>query len=303
MAEKSDKAWQGKIMIGVLRFFSWLPLRLNHVIGSGIGYLLWWLPNSVKRISAINQQIAFPHLSETEHRTLLKQSLLELGKTLTELGAIWMWPASKVLRYIRGVEGEQYVEQAFANGKGIIVLSPHIGAWEVVGLYLAQNYPMTILYRPPNVPSIETFMTDVRERGGATLVPTDISGVKKLRQALKQNEMIGVLPDQDPGESGSVYAPFFGHTARTMVLVSKLAAKSNCDVVFIFAERLAKAGGYKLHIQPALPEVASVDDAEAALALNQGVEQGVAQFPAQYQWSYKRYRHPPEGVEDVYRKS
>lgn len=302
MSQQHDAQWQGKVVIALLKVFSWMPLRLNHAVGASIGYLLWWLPNSVKRVSSLNLAVAFPELNPKEHQKLLKASLLELGKTATELGAIWMWPAEKVLQTIRVVEGEAHLQKAFDQGKGIIVLSPHIGAWEVVGLYLAQTYPMTILYRPPNLASMETFMTQVRERGGATLVPTDLSGVKKLRQALRRNEMIGILPDQDPGQSGSVYAPFFGHPARTMVLVSKLAAKAQSDVVFIYAERLAKGQGYRLHIQPADAAVGSSDERLAASALNQGVEQGVALLPAQYQWSYKRYRHPPEGVKDIYKQ-
>lgn len=303
MSKRKEKAWQGKAFIGLMHFFSWFSLRGNHVIGASIGYLLWWLPNSPKRVSSINLRQAFPDLTDAEHQALLKQSLLELGKTATELGVIWMWKPEKVLGLVQEVRGREYVTEAFDKGKGLIMLSPHIGCWEVMGMYLAQHYPMTALYRPPNVPSLETFMKQVRERNGSTLVPTDLSGVKKLRGALRRNEMIGILPDQDPGDSGGVYAPFYGHPARTMVLVSKLAAKADCEVLFSFAERLPKGQGYRLHILPALSEVASKDELEATTALNQGVEQTIATVPAaQYQWSYKRYKHPPEGVKDVYQK-
>jgi KDO2-lipid IV(A) lauroyltransferase len=302
MAETPKQDWRGRLFIGLLRFFAWWPLRVNHAMGTAIGYLLWWLPNSPKRISAINLKIAFPDVSETEHRALLKQSLIELGKTTTELGPLWLWSNQKVLDLIQEVEGEELVQAAFDKGKGVIVLSPHIGAWEAMGFYWSSKYPITSLYRPPNLPSIETFMREVRERGSAKLVPTDLSGVKALRKALNQNEMVGILPDQDPGKSGGVYAPFFGHPARTMVLVSRLAAKAQCDVLFTFAERLPKGRGYRLNILPAEAAVADRDEQTAAEALNRGVEVCARRVPAQYQWNYKRYKHPPEGVVDVYKK-
>lgn len=302
MAETPKQDWRGRLFIGLLRFFAWWPLHVNHAMGAAIGYLLWWLPNSPKRISAINLKIAFPDVSETEHRALLKQSLIELGKTTTELGPLWLWSNQKVLNLIQEVEGEELVQAAFDKGKGVIVLSPHIGAWEAMGFYWSSKYPITSLYRPPNLPSIETFMREVRERGSAKLVPTDLSGVKALRKALNQNEMVGILPDQDPGKSGGVYAPFFGHPARTMVLVSRLAAKAQCDVLFTFAERLPKGRGYRLNILPAEAAVADRDEQTAAEALNRGVEVCARRVPAQYQWNYKRYKHPPEGVVDVYKK-
>lgn len=301
MAKPSQKAFQGKLILGLLRFFSWWSLATNHRMGAAIGWLLWKLPSHPKRIASINIEKAFPYLAEHQRQRLLKKHLIELGKTTTEFGAVWFWPPEKTLQYIRGVSGESYIEEAFANGQGVMVLSPHIGCWEVVGLYLAQNYPMTILYRPPNIPYLETFMTKVRQRAGATLVPTDLSGVKRLRQALRNNELVGILPDQDPGASGGVYAPFFNHPARTMVLVSKLAAKSHCRVLTIVAERLADGEGYHLHITPAEAGVESRDESVATTALNRSVEKCAKKFPAQYQWNYKRYKHPPEGTPDVYK--
>ncbi|NCN44698.1 MAG: lipid A biosynthesis acyltransferase [Piscirickettsiaceae bacterium CG_4_9_14_3_um_filter_43_564] len=301
MAKSSQKAVQGKLIIGLLRFFSWWSLPVNHRFGAVMGWLLWKLPSQPKRISKINIELAFPYLSENQQQQLLKKSLMELGKTTTELGALWCWPTDKILKKIQGVSGESYIKEAFAQGQGVMVLSPHIGCWEVVGLYLAQNYPMTILYRPPNIPYMESFMTKVRQRAGATLVPTDLTGVKRLRQALRKNELIGILPDQDPGASGGVYAPFFNHPARTMVLVSKLAAKSNCRVLTIVAERLPDGQGYYLHITPAEADVANTDEAIATTALNRSVEKCAKRFSTQYQWNYKRYKHPPKGTADVYK--
>ena len=305
MSKQANMDWKGRIFIGLLRFFSWFPLAVNHRMGAGLGYLLWWLPESIsspKRISRINLEVAFPEMEAKARKQLLKQSLLELGKTTTELGPLWLWDKPKVLGLVKEIQGEELVDQAFAKGKGVIVLSPHIGAWEMMGFYWSNRFPITSLYRPPNLPSIEQFMREVRERGSGRLVPTDMSGVKALRKALKNNEMVGILPDQDPGDSGGIYAPFFGHPARTMVLVSKLAAKADCEVFFTFCERLENGAGFRVHIVPTCDNIASADEAVATAALNRGVETCARIAPTQYQWNYKRYKHPPQGVQDLYKK-
>jgi KDO2-lipid IV(A) lauroyltransferase len=293
--------FKAALVRGLLRMLSWLPLRANHALGAGLGWVLWWLPNPVKRVSRINIDTAFADKPLAWRQALLKQSLKELGKTATELGPIWFWPVDKVLASVQRVEGEAHLQAAFAQGRGVMMLSPHIGAWEVAGLYMAQRYPMTILYRPPNLLALEPFMLSVRQRTGAKLLPTDIKGVRGLRQALDGNQPVGILPDQDPGKRGSVHAPFFGHPARTMLLVSKLGSKTGCAAVTILAERLPKGQGYVLHVQPVETPIASVEPQEAATALNQAVETLVHQFPAQYQWSYKRYKHPPAGVANPYK--
>lgn len=296
------KAWQGWVFKSFVWLMSLLPLRLAHGFGSLIGWLLYHSNSSVRRISSINIRQAFPDLSQEAHQKLLKQSLQELGKTATELGALWMSPEEKALDLIREVEGLPAVEAALAENKGIILLLPHLGAWEAIPPYWAIQDSVTFLYRPPRMRAIENFMVQSRTRTGAKLAATDIKGVMSLRKALKNNEMVGILPDQDPGESGSLYVDFFGHPARTMVLVSKLASKSGCAVFYNFCERLPKGQGYKMHIIEADPEISSPDETVSTAVLNAGVEQCVRLCPSQYQWNYKRYKHPPEGVANIYKR-
>lgn len=294
---------QAKLFKGLVWLMSCLSLRGAQAVGVGIGYWLYWLPNSVKRISAINLKIAFPEQTQAEHQALLKASLIELGKTATELGPLWLGREQRVLGYMREVVGEQAVLEAFAKGKGVIVLSPHLGSWEAIGPYWSSKTPVTYLYRPPRLAGIEAFVVASRTRTGAKLAPTDVKGVVALRKALKNNEMVGILPDQDPGQSGGLHADFFGQPARTMVLVAKLQAKTGCAVFFNFAERLPKGQGYRLHIIPASAEIGNEDETCALQALNQGIEACIRLCPEQYQWSYKRFKHPPDGVQNPYKRN
>lgn len=308
MSNKSDKktgsqqAWLGAILKGFIVFLSWMPLRLNHALGSVLGVLLYWIPNSNRRIAQINIQQVYSDGSPQQQQALLKANLKETAKAFMELGPAWCWQSDKLLKLVKQVNGKGLLDEAIAQNKGVIFLAPHIGSWELIGTYLSVFYPSTFLYRPPNIPSVENFMIKARGRFGATLAPTDARGVRNLMKALKNNEVTAILPDQDPGASGGVYAPFFGRPARTMTLVSKLLQKTDSACLFVVMKRLSKGQGYALHFLPAQHEVASEEAEVATQALNQGVEQCIAIAPEQYLWSYKRYRKPPAEVADIYKK-
>lgn len=294
----------GALLKGLVRLFSLFPLSVIQVVGTGIGYLMWWLPTDSRRIVRANIAVVYPELNAQQQALLVKRNLIETAKATTELGAIWCWPFSRLHALIREVHGQSLVDEAIARGKGVIFLAPHIGNWEIISPIVSDSGPSTFLYRPPNVPSVESFMVAARSRFGATLAPTDVRGVRALIKALKQGELTVILPDQDPGESGGVYASFYGRPARTMTLVSKLIQKTDCAVLFMVVKRLPGLGqGYAVHYLPADAEaLASHDEVVATTALNEGVERCIELVPEQYLWAYKRYRRPPQGVEDIYRR-
>ncbi len=275
-------------------------LRVNHLYGTFVGYCLWCFNTNTKRVSRINLEISYPDLSTKERDQLLKQSLIEFGKTITDVAQTWTVNDCFIRALVTEISGQRHIDEALAARRGVIVLAPHLGSWELLGLYLSLEYGITSMYRPLKMQSADRFARRTRERFGANLVPTDLTGVRALRRALAQNLMTGILPDQDPGESGSCYAPFFGRAAQTMLLPSRLAAKSGCAIIYSFAERLPRGAGFRIHFIPADPEIISADDRIAAAALNRGVESLVRLSPSQYQWSYKRFKSPPAGESTPY---
>lgn len=284
-----------------LRLMSWLPLPLNHAVGSMIGRLAGWLPTRARRITETNIARCFPELDDRQRRRLVRQSLREAGKTLTEMGSLWYRSPRHVLRLIRHSSGTGHIQQARLAGKGILFLTPHLGAWEITALYQASHSHLTCLYRPPRVKALEDLMLKVRSRTGAKLVPTTAKGVKALYQALENGEDVGLLPDQDPGKGG-VFVPFFGIPANTMVLVSRLAQKTGAAVLLGYAERLPYGKGYHLHIEPMPETIHDPDTAIATAAMNSAIEHIVRRLPAQYQWSYRRFKtRPPGETEKFYR--
>jgi KDO2-lipid IV(A) lauroyltransferase len=289
----------GALITGWVRATAGLPLPLAHALGALLGWLLWWVPNTPRQIATVNLARCFPELDPVVRRRLLRRNLLETGKTLVELGPLWRGDRDWLRRLVRTVDGEAALAAALKAGRGAILVTPHLGSWEAAGLYYSAGYPLTILYRPNRL-GLDALIRAGREHLGGRLVATDQPGVRALMQALRDNQVLGILPDQDPGRGNGQFAPFFGLPANTMTLVSRLAQRSGAPVLLTYTERLPRGRGYRLVLE-ALPAVVTQGPLEASLtALNAAVEQAVRRLPAQYLWSYKRFKTRPGGQTRFY---
>lgn len=292
---------RAKLIKLILTVSAKLPLRFNHWLGSGLGKLFMRIDNEQQRVARRNLQRCFSELSPAQQQSLLQQNMQETGKTLLESGRIWLADKPDFFAMVQEVHGEQHLQQALDKGNGVILAIPHLGNWEVIGLYCSSHYSMTSLYRPPRLEALDTLIRQARERFGAKLVPTSAKGVRALFQALAANELVAILPDQDPRDKGGEFAPFFGIQANTMTLLSRLAQKSNATVLCSYAERLPKGRGFAIHFLPAEAELYEKDMQTSVTALNRMVEQSIRQIPDQYQWGYKRFRTGPEGESGFYK--
>ena len=294
------RRWQGYAVIAVVRMLALLPLPAAHLLGNVIGTLMLWVPNSSRRIADRNLRLCFPQLSDADHRRLLAGTLRESAKTLTEMGAMWVWPKARLLRKLDGVSGMHHWQACLDRGAGIIALTPHQGSWEFMGAFALTRAPMTSLYRPPHIPLLEAFLLKRRARVGQALAPASAGGVKMLFKALQRGEMVGILPDQDPGTAG-VFAPFFGIQANTMTLVQKLARKTGAAAMIAYARRLPWGRGYHVHFHPVdAAALADPDPVRAAATVNTAVALCACETPMQYQWTYKRFKRRPPGAARVY---
>jgi len=277
-----------------------IPLPLLHGLGAVLGSLFALFPNRHRRITLRNLALCFPEMSERQRARLLILSLRETARTLLETALVWRGSRKRLLGLVKEVNGEALLEQAIEQGRGVIIASPHLGSWEFIGQYLQARHPITCMYKPPLNAAVNRLMLAGRTHLGMALAPTDTGGIRILLSALKRGEQVGILPDQDPKEGAGVFAPFFGIPTKTMTLLPKLAARSGATVLVAYAERLAWGRGYRIHFLPVDAAVNSKDELAAVTALNQAVEQAIRQSPAQYQWSYKRFRSRPEGEPSLY---
>lgn len=277
-----------------------LNLRALHYIGNLVGYFLYIFPNNIKRVSSSNINACYKSETVEYRQRLLANSLKELAKSILELGPMWLWPKEKLLSKVVDISGIENLEACLESGRGLFAATPHLGAWELCGLVGSSRYPFTAMYRPPRIRKLEPIIINARERAGARLVDFGRQGIKEMISALKRGEVVGILPDQEPRDSGGVYAPFFEEPAYTMTLISKMARKTKAAVFFAFMQRLEHGRGFRLIIHQAPESITDTDEAIAATTLNQSIEQCIKACPEQYLWAYKRFKFRPEGHPDIY---
>jgi KDO2-lipid IV(A) lauroyltransferase len=274
-------------VIVLFRILAWLPLPLLHGLGVVLGWLIYLAPG--RHSARLRDNVAASGLDGSGR--LLRRVIGESGKAIVELAPVWLRPYDRVLKLVKATPGWEQIEAARAAGRGVLVIAPHIGCFEIINQYFAATHRFTALYKPARKPALEALMLAGRQRGHAVLVPTDLSGVRALLVALRRGEAVGILPDQVASAGDGVWAPFFGRPAYTPTLAISLQRKTRAAAFFVAAERLSWGRGYVLRITPLdgdFPE----DKTAAASLINRGVEDMVRRFPAQYLWSYNRYKRP-----------
>jgi KDO2-lipid IV(A) lauroyltransferase len=146
------------------------------------------------------------------------------------------------------------------------------------------------MYRPLRSEKQNEYLFARRNQGNLTMASADKSGILKIQRALSNGELVGMLPDQDPGEDGGIMAPFFNKEVNTMTLLARLAQKHNAQVLMFWAKRLDKGRGYDLNFEP-VNLCKDGDDLESCVkVMNKSIESLVRKTPEQYMWGYKRFK-------------
>lgn len=281
-------------MVWLFNLLARLPLSALHRLGAILGWVTYL---SSKRYAErlrhnLRQALEYFHnaekIPEADFRKILRANVTESGKGVLELPWVWRQPLDEVTDSIKQCDGWEYIETARMLGKGVIILTPHLGCFELISLYIAQRLPMTSMYRPPRWKFLDTLMHEGRERGQTKLAATDMSGVRQLLKALKRGELIGILPDQVPNGGDGEWAPFFGRSAYTMTLIGRLVESSGAAVVMSHCKRLPHGDGYTLHFSPLTLDSAS----SIPRQINTAMEEVIRSYPEQYLWSYNRYKVP-----------
>ncbi len=276
-----------------------LPQGMVRFFAACVGWLAWRFNTRSRKITERNIAIAFPELPISEQRKLARASFRELYRCVADIGPSWLWSAERSLDCVSSIVGEEHLHAAVAEDRGVIVLLPHLGSWELLGPYLATQYAVTTLYKEPKNSALNDIILRSRQRHGNVLVPANKCGVRALLKALKSRELIVILPDQVPSIDGGEFALFFGEPALTMTLVSKLINRNSSKAVVAYALRQPDHS-YQIVFRPVDEGIYSVDCSTALRALNKSIEQCVLDRPEQYQWEYKRYKYLPDGSRRKY---
>jgi KDO2-lipid IV(A) lauroyltransferase len=274
-------------MIFWFRFFSHWPLWALHAIGQTVGWLAWLLSPTYRQRFSANVKTAGLNFSQ------VRGAIGHAGSMSTELPRLWMGKSPAVV----WTEGSlACVETAYAAGRGVLFLTPHLGCFEVTAQALTASFsakfgPLTVLYRPSRKEGLGQVMEATRARPGLETAPTTLAGVRQMIKALRAGKAVGLLPDQVPPEGMGQWKPFFGKPAYTMTLAARLALQTGAKLMVIWGERLPWGQGYRIHASELnTPEAADVD--VLVLQINQAMERLILSRPDQYLWGYARYKQP-----------
>jgi KDO2-lipid IV(A) lauroyltransferase len=272
------------MLVNLFRLLSKLPLAVLHAWGAALGWLVYLASSAYRRNLVDN-------IARAGYQKSLNAAIAESGKNILELPFIWCAPAQRVLRTAT-IANWELAQAALDTKRGVIFLTPHLGCFEIIAQAIAVRIPLTALYRPPRKAALKPLMEQARARHNLLLAPANLSGVRTLLKTLKKGAAIGLLPDQVPQNGEGVWADFFGRPAYTMTLPAKLHQMTGALIMLAYAERLAFGRGYIIRFVPFEQAMGGTAEQQAH-AINAAMEQLIARCPAQYFWSYNRYKTPP----------
>ena len=272
-------------MPAVFRFFSVFPLWLLHIIGCVLGWVAFAVSGVYRQRFLANAALAGYSFAQ------VRAAVGHAGRMVAELPRLWLGAPVPVR-----IEGEPCVQQAWAAGRGVIFLTPHLGCFEmsaqaIATRWSAQQGPITVLYRPARQAWLAKVMETARNRPGMQAVPTTLAGVRQMIKALRRGEAVGLLPDQVPPEGLGVWSPVFGKPAYTMTLAARLALQTGATVLLVRCEREPMGRGFVMYAEP-LPQPLDANLETAVRQVNEAMEHVIRQSPGQYLWGYGRYKQP-----------
>ncbi|HWS76450.1 MAG TPA: lysophospholipid acyltransferase family protein [Quisquiliibacterium sp.] len=255
-----------------------LPLAVLQSLGAALGLLVYLLSPGYRRKLLRNLSIAGLPAS------LRWSCASHAGRMVGELPWIWFRPRASLARGVR-CDDLDVIEAAEREGRGVLFMTPHLGAFEVTARWYATRAPITVLFKPPKQPALAQVLAAARNADGMHSAPTTLAGVRALIRALRRGEAVGLLPDQVPGDGDGRWVDFFGTPAWTMTLPLRLAQASGAAVVLAVGERLGAGQGWRLHLE-------RLGGTPTPEAVNAAMERCILRLPGQYLWAYNRYKRP-----------
>ncbi len=262
-----------------------LPLRMLHALGGALGWAIYLFSPAYR--ARLRANLAQAGYADAATR---RAAIAETGRMVAEAPKLWLRPREEAMALVRRVEGLEAAAAARAAGKGMVFLTPHYGCFEITAHVVAEAGPLTVLYRPARSEGLARMMQTGRARGNVTLAAATLGGVRQLLAALKRGEAVGILPDQVPAVGEGEWVEFFGRPAYTMTLAGKLAARPDVAAFLVMGRRLPRGEGFEVRVTPLAPARAGESPARR---VNRALEEAIREHPAQYLWSYNRYKRPP----------
>ncbi len=279
-----------------------LPRPAARAVGAGLGALIYHALPRLRRVGEQNLALAYPDKPPAERQAILRGVYRSLGWQLAEfchMARLTPEVASQFIRY----EGLANYLAARDRGRGVLVLTGHLGAWELSSFYHSlMGHPMGMVIRRLDNPRVDAFVNALRCRHGNRVLHKD-DFARGLLTAMHRGETVGILMDTNMTPPQGVFVPFFGTEACTATALARIALKTNAAVLpgFLVWEKAS----YVLHFGPELSLSRTADperDILAATALcTATLESWIRRYPDQWLWVHRRWKTRPEGEGKIYK--
>lgn len=289
--------WPTWLGLGILYLIIKFPYRLQLQFGKNLGRISYYLLKKFRRVAEINLKLCFPELSNEERESLLKKQFQSLGMGLIESAMAWWMPDHKLDSLIH-VQGLEYLQEALAKKKGVLILSAHFTSLDICGRLFSNIFPMYVVYREQKNQVIDRLLK--QHRNFNWMQPIHRHAIRQIIKTLKQNKAIWYAADQDYGPTHSIFTPFFNIYTATISTPSRYANRTEAQAVTLFYHRLPKGKGYQITIGPILESFGQGDDYQDMLRFNQLLEQAVRAHPDQYLWIHRRFKTRPQNDPYLY---
>jgi len=287
----------------IIRLFAAMPRSVAYRTAKRLAWLGFHVARRQRRAGLRNLEMAFPELSGTAREDILRGSFDNLGRLLVEFTHLPELNKGNVCRFVVHDGLENYLE-GLRRGRGVIFMTAHFGAWELSSFaHAVYGYPLRFVVRPIDNPHVERLISMYRTRSGN--IPIERRrAARDILKALRQNEAVGILFDQNTTRSEGVFAEFFGIPAATTPSLALFALRTGAAVVpgfLIWDESLKK---HRLRLDPPveLIDTGNLDHdvLENTKLFNKILEGYIRKYPDQWLWIHRRWKTRPEGQGSLY---
>ena len=291
------------LVVAVARTLGWMPRRLARALADGLGWCLYHLMVRLRRVGERNLQLALPHLSAAEHERILRGVFRNLGWELVEFCRMTSYTAENTREWI-GTEGLDNYLAAEARGKGVLVVTGHMGVWELSSFYHSlMGHPMGMVIRRLDNRRLDDFVNGIRCLHGNRILPKD-DFARGLLRAMRAGQTVGILMDTNMTPPQGAFVEFFGRPACTATGLARVALKTGAAVLPGFMLWESDQKKYVLHFGSELV-FARTGDAEtdilaATQLCTQAIESWIRRYPDQWLWIHRRWKTRPAGEPGLY---
>lgn len=287
----------------LLKIFGWMPRRVAYAAAEMVAMLGFLLARRQRTAGMQNLRMAMPHLDDRERKRILRRCFSNLGRQLVEFSHFPTLNKNNIADYVV-YEGLEHYVAATRQGKGVLFLTGHFGAWELSAFaHSVYGYPLHIVVRRIDNSKVDQLVERYRALSGNRPIAKK-NALRDILKALRSGETVGILIDQNTTREEGIFVNFFGIPAATTPVTATLALRTKAPVVpglLIWDEKLRK---HRLRFDPPIPLIETGDPArdviENTRAFHAVLEKYIREYPDQWLWIHRRWKTRPEGEASLY---